>query len=424
MKTEAEIGRETAQGLIDDMGLRRRIKVESSTTPRGKELVELVGNGNRVVLDQGGLALLGDSEKQVPHLLKVLGRLLETDAPQSATTQDLMRRKAYARSSLSEVNSDKIWNGNRRLNSTMRIPEVAIPCTYGSTGGLNMAELLETMICADSARSRGIRPVETVFSMTGGDALRARQILAQSSAVIPEGRRADFDDFIRNLALRGSDQIRAAAEKLMGWKFMGNRRGARIVESDVIMRGLGRDFSYGKLLLLARLAGGDPGLFNERKTSWEVARARREGVRQAVTDALPFDQPDAIRGIVYYARDTVLAGDFPGHVLMPLKVTTHANIYKLLEGYGALASQRTARGEVGGAILCPIQKHRIQTRAQTGGGDPCDVRVLAYLAERSPDGYRGLLQDFEDHCRVLSPLEVTTLPASDKRFIVENYFEI
>lgn len=422
MSTEAEMGRETVQGLIDDIGLGRQLSVKLSVTPRGNEMVELAGIGERIVLDQGGLSTLEKPQKQIPHLLKLVSRLVKSDAPQSATTQDLMRRESYRTSALTEIDPSNIVQGNTFLNRILGLREISVPCSYGSTGGLNMAELLETMMCADSARRRGIRSVETVFSMTGGEAGRARQILAQSTAVIPERKRTDFDDFVRNLGMRGSDQIRTAAEMLIGQDRY--RNNTHIVDSDSIMRGLGRDFTFGKLLMLARLSGGDPGLFDAQKTSWEVARARREDIRKAVTDVLPFDRPDAIRGIVYYARDTVIAGDFPGYVLMPLKVTTHANIYKLLEGYEALASQRADRGEVGGALLCPIQKHRIQTRAQTSGGDPCDARVLAYLENRSPHAYRSLVQDFREHCRVLSPDEVVEHDGGDKRFIIENYFEI
>jgi hypothetical protein len=315
---------------------------------------------------------------------------------------------------LSEINLAGAKRGNLFLTELTGIPATTIPCIYGSTNGLNLAELWETIICTEALKACG-QEAWTIFGTGGHDSPRSREMFQDSFAALPTKFKKTFGQFRESLGRTLGEQRIDAARRLI------KTNKITFVPDEKIFAALGKNFSLGKLLLLAQIAGEDPKLFDTIRTSdlSAVCNQSKEGQKRLSGAVAEIGSEPA--GFTYYAREVIIAADFPGFTLMPFKLTTHANIYKILSGYGALAAQNEDRG----AILCPLQRQRIQTARQAeAGSDPCDVIVMAFLAKNFPENFARLTQDFAQTCRVLSPNEGIGLGTQDNRFIIENYFPL
>ena len=194
-----------------------------------------------------------------------------------------------------------------------------------------------------------------------------------------------------------------------------------ILPAEKIFQKLGNRLTVGKLCLLSKLAGEDPAIFKSLKTSQLLASINESNSAEIVLTTSVSDFNLSPGGFTYYARETIIASEFQGSFLMPFKMTSHANIYKILESYDALYDPKQKRG----AVLCPIQKQRIQTRSQSkDGSNPVDVRVLAFLANKYPGSFNSLKTDFFSKCKVLTPSEAIKLGTSDNKFVIEDYFPV
>ncbi|KXK08793.1 MAG: hypothetical protein UZ21_OP11001000348 [Microgenomates bacterium OLB22] len=180
---------------------------------------------------------------------------------------------------------------------------------------------------------------------------------------------------------------------------------------------MGDRITTAKMTLVGRLQGADPHLLAMRSgTSIKISELPHTPLKAG--DVLP-NETFSPQGFFYYGRDAILAADSAGLIITPLKLTSHANIYKILETYHSLSS---LRGGSDGTIVAPIQKHRIQTRHQAHvGSDPCDATVLAYLSRRNPVGFQDLMEAFHSTCRVLSIEEALSVGVQDKKLVVEEY---
>lgn len=342
---------------------------------------------------------------------KMLFRLMAKCFPgseDSVTAMDLMSQSEFQASCLTEI-SNLPTKGNECLNGLTGALPNEVPVLYGSTSGLNLAEVFETVICAQAAINVGINAY-IIFDITGNDNLKARQILANSVVTLPGDMKSEFSDFQDNLGRSPIDRHLSAVSQLVGKFPIIFTTPAEIIDT------MGQEFSLAKLALLAKLAGGDPLLFEGIRASALVSQLSLDDLCESIANSR--SQP---AGFTYYAREAVLGADMAGSVILPFKLTTHANIYKILGRYGALTSQRLD----GGAILCPITRQRIQTREQSRmENDPCDVTVIAFLASKFPDGFSKLVDDFAAACQVLDPAQAMSLGTTDNRFIIEDYFPI
>lgn len=387
-----------------------------SRTKKGAARITFTTSRGMAEIDTGTL-LTQIQRGGADILLKVIARCFP-GSNGDVDTRDLLTRGDYVASCLTEI-APESRGGNASLNRLVGAAPGAIPVLYGSTSGINPAEVFETIVCAQAARARGW-PAYTIFDSTGHENARAIRMLEASSQAIPGAMRAELKDFTLSLGQTWEDRRVQATRRLVG---VASELPVHFITAESTLAGLEREFSLAKLLLLTHLAGGQPLLF---AGGWKEVRPKvvnhipiTDLARSVAEFAL--SEKVEVAGFTYYARDAVLGADVSGATILPCKLTTHANIYKILEAYGSLWSQRAD----GGAILCPITRHRIQTREQAASGaDPCDVIVVAFLAERFPEAYAQLVTDFAQSCKVLTPTEAIAAGTRDKRFIIEDYFPI
>lgn len=398
-----EAVREYTASFVSEIGLSHKVKVDSVKTRNGATQISISSTGTDIRLgnaDPGTVEILeGNTEEVIRYISSAIGK---PGAPVCST--DLLEQPEFQSSSLRQVTSMSS-TPNLVLKQFMRFPD-RIPVTYGSTSGINAAEVMETLLCAKESTALG-KPSEVIFDFSGTDSPRSRQILAASLDIFAD--KNNVLSFISSLGQTSQEQMLEAAEIIF------NGQPISFIPSEAIFRKMGESFTMGKLLVLARLSGSDPKLFGDMRSKDIFSRQR------GIPLSTPICELDNPAGFAFYARGAVLGADFSGSYISPLKLTDKANIYKILSTYGALASQRGGEG----VVLCPIQKHRIQTRQQINrqSGDPVDIRVLAYLSQISPDKFEVLANDFRNSCRVLSAGEAIEIGTTDKRFCVEDYFE-
>jgi len=402
------------QQLVSSMGLGEKVSVELRVGRKQNQQLCISGpNGEFLVGNGNGIEkLAGDKFSFAIDLIaRCIGRTGNT-----VTSTQLLKDNAFSSSCLTELSLPTATAGNKFLKRFTNSAQSVIPIFYGSTSGLNAAELLETEICAESFDKKGIE-TEVIFDVSGADSPKAVEIKNESTESLSPQLRGQLSSFILRLGNTSIAQITEAAALITKEKPK-----IKVVPASEIFLTLGKKLTVGKLMVLARLAGQDPRLFEGLKLSDALKIADRkdkgrEFVTRAVTDII---LPPA--GFSFYARDAIIGAEFDGVVGLPFKLTTHANIYKPLGGFGGLLSQREGQN---GAILLPIQRHRIQTRSQSEtGSDPVDIRVLAFLGLKFPNEMQRLISDFRLSCKVLSPTEAISQGLGDKKFIIENYFPI
>lgn len=408
---ETEILASSLTHLVKDMGLGEKVRITTRPVRSGGQQIEIISNRALRAAWGSGLEQLRDG--QFSLLLKFIARTL-AESGRSTDTIDLLRKQEFSFSCLAETTLSENSKGNKFLTELIGASDRVIPCLYGSTNGLNFAELLETTICASAIRDRGLDSV-VIFDTSGNNTEHSRKTLSESVAVLPDRLKKEYPPFLESLGASPREQRSKAAKRLLAGSNI------VIIPSVKIFSELGNKFSVGKLAVLAKIAGEDPLLFKRLKTSELLASCNQSKSGLRILRTSVYDMNLEPAGFTYYAREAVIAGDFPGLVALPLKLTSHANIYKILGGYGSLSSQN----QDGGAVLCPIMRQRIQSKRQASeGADPFDVTVLAFLAEKFPSNFNRLRQDFANSCKVLSPTRAMELGTKDKRFIVEDYFSL
>ncbi|KXK08794.1 MAG: hypothetical protein UZ21_OP11001000349 [Microgenomates bacterium OLB22] len=161
-------------------GAEGKVSVTTGTTRSGRPRIELHGPAKKTLIDDLGVVermLRGDFMLTA----SLLAKTLDTIQAQVNTT-DLLRRPAFEQSDLFSKKAG--GNGNELLNKLTDSPASSIPTFYGSTSGLNMAEVFETVVCADTAQTRG-HDTHVVFDTMGHTTPRAVAMLEQSKKVLP-----------------------------------------------------------------------------------------------------------------------------------------------------------------------------------------------------------------------------------------------
>lgn len=397
---------------LKDLGLGERVIASPKQGRNGSAMVELTA-ARTVLLDPHGLEVM-KLEPLSGQGLKHLFNLMEQcfpKMPREASTVDLLKTREFSQAVL-DWGMQTSAPGNEILNGVADLPDDTLPCFYGSTSGLNFAEVLETQICAETAAAKLGRKVAVVFDHSGHENARSKNILGLSQSRLTLELQEEFEDFQYRLGPTLMDQRLRAADILLP--------GTRFVEGPVITAAMGENLTLGKTAFLGKLAGLDPLIFNDPfdvRLSDVMKRRSFKHLDLDLTKPLA-DVPAGLGGFSLYARDAVLFADTDGQAVLPLKMTTHANIYSILGRYGSLFGNNPNRG----GILCPITKQRIQSEEQSKGGDPFDVTVLAFLAQKFPDNYQQLVTDFRQSCQVLSPSEAVRKGTDDNKFFVEDYF--
>jgi len=398
--------------LVEKIGLDQKVSV-SVKLGRNQISQLLISGVNGKLLVGNGSGLEKLAEGKLSFALNLIAKSICSSGNPVSSTQ-LLTEDAFSSSCVTEVSFPEEIKGNVLLKKFTTSAQNVVPIFYGSTSGINSAELLETEICAGGLEEKGVE-TEVVFDMSGADSPKAEEIKDESLEIISPELKEQFSDFVLELGNTPSAQMAEAASLITGVKSK-----IKIVPAGEIFLTLGKKLTIGKLMVLARLAGQDPKLFEGLKLSDAMKTAERKDMgREFITTAVS-DTNLSPAGFSYYARDAVIGAEYDGVVGLPFKLTTHANIYKPLGGFCGLFSQREGQN---GAILLPIQRHRIQTRSQSEiGADPIDVRVLAFLESKFPNQMQKLIRDFRLSCKVLSPSEAIAQGTGDKRFIIEDYF--
>ncbi len=299
-------------------------------------------------------------------------------------------------------------------SSPLEFAEISSPLKhlvfYGSTSGLNIAELLETSLCADFLNSNGV-PATVVFDHSGHNSQQASKIRADSvKSMIPDSNQVLFNSFLATLGKNAEDQTIAAAKMLTG-----NR--VTFVKAEQIAESMGQKLNLFRLCVLAKISGNDPFVTTGKRASELLSNL-------SFTELLlPFGKREDLAGFSLYARDAILGSDPNCSYGVPLKLTDKANIYFLLEREKALLGQKKPDS---GVLVMPITRHRIQTPTQIAlqTGDPVDPTVLAYLAQREPSSWQKLVTEFTDSCQVLTPDQAIQKGTGDVRFNIANYFNL
>ena len=407
-KTEKNFATDLRQ-LVTDLGLGNQVGIDSKPCRSGG--IRIIFAGKREISAAWGSGLDQIENAKYSLLIKLIARSLAC-GERSVSSGDLLEKESFRDACVTEVQLSEPSKGNEFLSSLTEVDDARIPFFYGSTDGLNFAELLETVLTARYLESRGL-DATVIFDTAGNDSKRSRQMLSESISVLPYELRQEFFNFLKSIGDTLQEQRISAAKGLLP------NTNLRILPAEQIFDALGKKLTVGKLAVLAKIAGEDPQLFQGVRVSELLASTNqsREGLQLLKTLVSETGLQPA--GFTYYARDAVIAAEFRGIVGFPFKLTDHANIYKILDGYSALYSPSKGSG----AILCPIQRQRIQTRSQSQeGADPFDVTALFFLSQKFPEEFHLLIEDFTLSTRILTPTEAIGIGNKDKRFIIEDYF--
>lgn len=156
-------------------GAEGKVSVTTGTTRSGRPRIELHGPAKRTLIDDLGVVerMLGGDFMLTASLL---AKTLDTVQSQVSSI-DLLSRPAFEQSHLFSKQAG--GNGNELLNNLTDSPATSIPTFYGSTSGLNIAEVLETVVCAETAKTQG-HDTHVVFDTMGHTTPRAVTMLEQS----------------------------------------------------------------------------------------------------------------------------------------------------------------------------------------------------------------------------------------------------
>lgn len=416
--------------LIERSGLRGLFGVQTgqSLTRTGKkEQLIFQGLEKTVVLDpDNGLdRLLLDSRFLLNKLISLVP--IPPRLKMDCGSTDLLQEQLFARSCLSEVNAGVFpLQGNSLLCALGQLDPRVIPVAYGSTAGINFAEVLETALVAQEASKKLAQETVILFDYDGQPSTISRTIFGGSLVSLPPRLRERAINF---RAATGADlmagRIRATRDLLIKIEGL-----PEVVLVDLLdyFRSLGERFSVGQLLALAKIAGSDPILFHtsvrELRTNMILGDINgRSGLFDNGINALStpvsalIDQHNLRPGgLTCYALQTMIARE-NGVVVLPFKLTPNANIYKILQSTGVLFDGDKQNG----AILAPISRLRIKSR---GSNQPIDPVALAVLALDQPTNFQTLVSDIKAGFRVLQPEQAIQKGVGDVPFLIESYFNL
>lgn len=392
-------------GITGILGVRLKI----SQTRQGARRLEVTGPAKTIFLDdKNGLESVcsGDARILVDQLSGVATAIKgNMDAP-TLLKDARFKRACLGESCLADLET------NCLMGELVELPTKSVPVFYGSTSGINFAEILETALCSKAIQDQGLES-SVVFDFDGLASEESNRIFAQSMADLPTLLREKTLNFSQNFEggliggrLKASKELLSRIDGLPEVNF---------VDGLDVFKTLKERFTLGQLLVLSRIAGNDPGLF------------MKNGETLTRTSLLSFDlfnkSIGAIieegckpAGFTYYARDAII-GPLGGAMGFPFKLTEAANIYKVMASTSALFDPETKRG----ILLLPITRFRIQKGIL---GRPIDPIALMMLADDQTEAFVSLIRDFRQEFKVLSPEEVIQKGAADRKFLIEKYFNL
>lgn len=422
METLENIDINTLPQLLVDSGLDSIVQTQVGVTRNTqKDRLEIVGSSQKILLDdQGGLDRVRGGD--IGFLFGILAR--SSGMPGDFSATDLLKSLKFAQAVFSEVDFTQQFNPNVILQKLVSLEDRSIPVSYGSTSGINFAEVLETAICSEAVREKGVQS-SVVFDFEGADSPQSRQIFEASMRALPVRLRERALNFITqvdgaliNSRLKATKELVAQLPDLPQIEF---------IDGIEVFRALGEDFTIAQLLLMAKIAGQNPKLFinSEKGVVTPISIARKaqklkepfKYLRGGVVGFI--DRGFKPAGFSYYAREARI-GMKPGVVVTPFKLTDKANIYKILAPTAALFSAERNQG----IILAPITRQRIQTRIIEGVGENLDPIALGILAADQPLSFQKLVRAFREVCRVLTVDEAIEKGEVDSRFFIEDFFNL
>lgn len=411
---------EQIPALLEESGMLRLVKarVNLGTTRQGATRLEIFGPGKMVFMDESsGLESIrqGRIKLLVENLVKANGAL-----PVNMTAPELLAVERFRQACVSEVLLPDFVAPNTFLQSLKSRGGGQIPIFYGSTAGINFAEVLETALAAKALNEKGIRSM-VIFDFDGRKSCESDAIFFEGLRVLSGDLKERMVNLSKEKGLMGArlESVKDLIERVPNFPEID------FVDGLDVFQILGGDFTLGQLLLMARMAGNDPRVLTQESRIYtaNTLLGDSEGRICDVGHGLntlrtSFAQVLSKRllpaGFSYYARDAVI-GKMPGIVGVPLKLTEAANIYKVMLTTDSLFNPATGSG----ALLLPITRFRIQSKLF---GRPIDPMVLRFLAEEEPESFCNLIGNFQAEFKVLTPDEAIAAGTSDRRFFIEDYF--
>lgn len=414
-ETLQQINIEELPAFIEGCGISGLLGVglQIGTTRKGSMRLDIIGPAKKLALDdQSGLDQIegGDLRFLIDKMVKVSNKL-----PGDFSAPDLLQIPQFKGACLSNIEFDRNFVANEFMQRVGNLSENQVPVFYGSTAGINFAEVLETSLCAENLRGRGAN-ASVVFDYDGLKSPESSRIFYESIAVLPLLLREKAINFVSEAGEGFIKERLQSTKKLLDR--VENLPAVSFVDGLDIFRALGSKLSVGKLLTIARLAGNDPRIFSQNDIPYTANsfffNSKRAFFDCTVGEMIELNFKPA--GFAYYAREAVI-GSLGGIVGVPFKLTEAANIYKILLSCNSLFNFSSGDG----AIIMPITRNRIQSRVSE---KPIDPIVLKFLADEQPEGFSNLVRDFTAQFKVLSPKEAELIGTVDRKYIIEDYFDL
>lgn len=424
LETKTEINIDLIPSFLLESGISALINttaVVGSTRKGGTQLV-LDGVAKRVMIPDGG----GLQHIRAGGARFFLDRLVDTAdvLKGDLTAPQLLSHPQFRDACLCEVDLETPLVVNTIMRRIVGIDCGRLPVFYGSTAGINFAEVMETALCAKEAQTIGI-DAEVVFDFESAQSRESDLIFRESVAALPSRLREKVVNFSTAFSGGLIESRLEAVQNLLGK--VGELPPIKFIEGLEIFRILGDRFTIGQLLVLARIAGRDPRLFTSHEVPFSASLlcdslACERFKESSFIDlfkkpvSFSFDFGFKPAGFTYYARDAII-GKSDGVVGFPIKLTDAANIYKIMLSTGSLFNPQKGNG----AILFPITRMRIQMEPF---GKPVDPTVLKILADDQPEAFVKLARAFQSAFRVLTPEEAIDAGTKDVKFLIKEYFNL
>lgn len=418
MIEELEINQSNIEIILSTLGADQILQANIRTNNKGNKILTLSSESRVVEVGEGsGLALI--RQGQIRVLVERVADALRTNRENVSTT-DLLDTPVFRQAVISEIASLGMLKANEFFQATFGIMPNNIPVFYGSTSGINFAEVIETAICSKDLQQRGLKS-SVIFDYDSKSGLISDRIFVTSRLLLKSELQLQVDERRRIFGLANARLL--AAQELLDR--IPDLPDIQFVEGIEVFNRLSSQFSFtvGQVLLMSRIAGNDPDLFSGLDLLRREILIKKENIFKrfnplmAVSMSVSEYMGNVLRpkGFTYYARDARIC-QFAGVVAIPLKLTDKANIYKILHPMGSLFDPNKNQG----GILMPIMRQRIGGKSLD---QPIDPIVLQILADNDPIGFERLVCSFREQCRVLSVDDAIRAGTRDNRFYVEDFFE-
>ncbi len=411
MKQEIDINQ--IANILESSGISPLVKAEIGQTQAGRPRLTLTGAVKTVMSDEGsGLSRI--LEGDVGSFLSLLAKTIAIPGDLSST--QLLSREDVRSACVTEIN---LKNITRPLILTHR-DDGKLPVFYGSTAGINFAEVLETALCGKFLQEKV--DAKVYFDTDNRDSAESQAILIESVTMLPITLKEKINNFIQR-----NGQELFTARLMATLELLSQIEGIPEVEFSNIMtpfRLIKNQFTLGQLMLMAKAAGSDPKLFESKGQEIKVRDLIEKGVSQVNPFELlskpVFDQFSTMgpSGFTFYAREARLGQLYS--LAVPLKLTDKANIYKILLSMRSLYNDQTGLG----ITLMPISRMRILPRESRISTRPIDPVVLRIMSLEDPVGFQRLVTAFKDKFKVLSPDEAIKAGTGDIRFVATDFMKV